>query len=117
MSSKLTKFELDIIDEIIRYNGEEGNSLKLHIPHLRVKSREYTGVGIYVNFDYIGTETDLKFDSTGWNILSSNRLLEMDSIEHGLNYMLHIQNGRFEFLEIVTYVDLWDGSINTYWFR
>ncbi|MGB0356674.1 MAG: hypothetical protein ACPGC9_00350 [Cytophagales bacterium] len=37
---------------MISSGGEQYPGIEKHIPYLQVKSREYTGVGMYVNFVY-----------------------------------------------------------------
>ena len=70
----------------------------LHFPYLVVKSREYSGVGMYSNFEYMK-----EFDQRDINLLlTSLKELTVDNLENELSYVLSITNGKIQFLEIVT---------------
>lgn len=48
---KLTELEISIINDILDYNFEKSHEIKTQLTHLTIRNREFTGFGIYVNFD------------------------------------------------------------------
>ena len=94
----LNNLEIEILQEIIKDNKRDYPFLEIHFPFIYVKSREYTGVGIYVNFEY-----SKYFEFNNLNVLiTSSKCLTVDMLENELSYVLNITNGRIDFLEIVT---------------
>lgn len=116
METKLNILEQAIISEIIKFNEEQYPFIKDHFFYLIVKSRENTGVGMYINFDYLPVINSLiSFEED--IILSSNKGLEIDVLEYGLNYELNITKGKIDFLELVTNGEFWDGSFSKFRFE
>ena len=114
MAKELNELELAIIKEISRFNMRNA-FLKEHLPYLKVKSREETGVGMYVNFEYISMDSSI-VKSNKDMVLSSNKMLEIDGLKYGLNYELNIIKGKIVFLELVTNGELWDGKFRHFKF-
>jgi len=113
MKKELNIFERAIIDEIVRFNGEKYPNLKKHICLLQIKFRNKTGVGMYVNFEYRHEISQI--DSIQNDIvLSSDKSLELDSLKYELNFELKITEGIFDFLEIVTNGESWDGKYKSF---
>lgn len=114
----MNSLEKAIIAEIIEFNKQKYPFLEKHIPFLKVKSRENTGVGMYINFEY-SSEKNVTIEQNKKDIsLSSNKLLELNNLQYGLVYELNITNGKFDFLELVTQVDEeWDGKYTAFRFR
>ncbi len=110
MKKHLNKLERAIISEIVKFNKKEYSSIELHIPYLNIKFREATGIGMYVHFEYSKEGGNFNIDNSEEICLSSNKQLELDNLEYGLNYELNITNGKFDFLELVTNGEDWDGS-------
>lgn len=106
MDKNLNHLEQVILAEIAEFNYKEYPYLKNHISHLRIKSREDTGVGRYVNFEYFNDE-QLTIDNSENTFLSSERSVEINALKYGINYELNITKGRFDFLELVTNGEAW----------
>ncbi len=95
---KLNKFETAIMDSIISENKSKFSFLEKQYSQLNVKSRENTGVGIYINFQLIKKN---KFKDIN-TLLSSSKTLSIPGFENELTYILDIKDGKINFLEIVT---------------
>lgn len=94
----LNDVEVAILKAIIEENQDKYPFLKIHFPHIFIKKREFTGVGIYSNFEYSSL-----FEEGNINlILSSSKELTIANLENELAYVLYITNGKINFLEIVT---------------
>lgn len=94
----LNNIEIAVLQAIINENQEKYQFLNLHFPYLVLKSREYTGVGMYTNFEY-----SKEFEQSDVNVLlTSLKGLTVNNLENELSYVLYITNGKIEFLEIVT---------------
>ncbi len=110
---KLNDLELATIKEILEANNKRYSFLKLHLQYLRVKNREYTGVGIYSNFEYSKVIDELGIN----DLISSPKRLMVDKIKNELSYVLDITNGKIKFLEIVTNGnESWDGTFKNFHF-
>lgn len=107
---KINKFESVVLSTL----AEKYPFLNEHIPYLRIKNREITGVGMYVNFDY-SQEIKIK-DMDFYNVsLSTNENIEIDNLKYGLGFELDITNGMVNFLEFITYGgECWDGVIKEF---
>jgi len=116
MGTHLNSLEMAIIEEIVSTKGEQYPLLKNHIPFLRVKSREKTGVGVYVNFEYEEFQTLSKVTEMDDLVLTSEKSLELDVLQYGLNYELNLTKGRIAFLELVTNGEHWDGIFGKFTF-
>jgi hypothetical protein len=94
----MKKIETAILKAIINENKNNFSFLAEHYPYLYVKSREYTNIGIYINFGYIR-----QFQQRDINVLlSSRKTLIADNLENELSYIVAITNGKINFIEIVT---------------
>jgi len=114
MDKNLNLLEQAIINEIAEFNKSEYSFIKEHLPHLRIKSREDTGVGMYVYFKYSEEEVNLEMNNSEDTCLSSDKSLELDVLEYGVNYELNITNGKIDFLELVTNGEDWDGKYENF---
>lgn len=106
----LNKFEKEVLERL----SNKYEHLKEHIPFLVVKSREYTGVGLYMNFEYIKNveRLPIKEDSLG-----IDDYIIMEGLENELIFELDISDGLMNFLEFVTCGENWDGTIKNYSFE
>ena len=112
--NNLNMLETSIINEIIEYNKGDRDFIKAHLPFVRVKSRDITGVGVYVNFEYSREELEFVSDTKKNIVLSSDKSLEIDTLKYGVNYELNITDGKLDFLELVTNGESWDGNYESY---
>lgn len=104
---KLNKLEKSILERL----ATKYPDIKLHIPFLKVRSREITGVGMYINFFYcksIEKTFDFEIDNAS---ISTNETIEIEGLKYGLGYEVDITNGRINFIELVTYGEEWNGDI------
>lgn len=93
----MKNIEKAILKAIINENRSNFSFLEEHYPYLYVKSREYTNMGIYINFGYIR-----QFHSRDINVLlSSGETLIADNLENELSYILAVTDGKINFIEIV----------------
>lgn len=114
---ELNTIELAILAEIANYNAKQYPFVKVHLPYLRVKSRKRTGVGVYVYFEYVSVDKLIFSYDTDYLVLSSDRKLMIDGLKYGLNYEINIIDGKFDFLEIVTNGETWDGEFGDFEFQ
>lgn len=103
--------------EILKVIAHEYPILRSHIPYLRVKNREYTGVGMYVNLSYENYEDErVRLIEDG--LLSVNKVITLNGVENGLGFTLDIADGLVNFIELFTYDDeTWDGTFNVFEFQ
>ncbi len=106
----MNQLEQAILNDLPEFNKKEYPSLKEHLLHLRIKSREDTGVGRYVYFEYSEEGVNLKMNISENICLSSEKSLELDVLEYSVNYELNITNGKIDFWELVTNGEDWDGK-------
>lgn len=55
----MNELEKAILSEITKTHSDLKTILVKHFSVLRIKNREYTGVGIYVNFEYENSDLPL----------------------------------------------------------
>jgi len=108
--------EQTILNEIANAHQNEYPFIKDHLPFIRVKSREKSDAGMYVNFMYTKDFKHSKQPKQADIYLTSNKSLELDNLDYGLNHELNITNGKLDFLELVTNGEYWDGSYKSFSF-
>jgi hypothetical protein len=96
---------------ILKRVSEKHPAIKSHIPFLRILNREYTGVGMYVNFIYSDEGKSLNPIEPLSDTLSTNERVELPGLKFGLCFVIDITDGKINFIELVTYGEDWDGSI------
>ena len=110
---ELTKFELSILTRVaFKYPF-----VKSHLPLLRVKSRELTGVGMYTNFEYINYDLNVidVYDKK-YIALTTDEIIKIKGLTNGLQYYVDYTNGKLLFIEVVTCDEAWDGNtLDFYW--
>lgn len=116
MKTNLNALEIAILNEIAESNSKQYPLLKNHLNYIRVKSREYTGVGAYVSFDYLSKYQKSIIINEEHLVLSSEKMLEINLLQYGLNYEINITNGKIDFLEIATNGEPWDGDFGEFRF-
>ena len=102
----MNELEKAILNEIANTHSDLKESLEKHFSALRIKNREYTGVGIYVNFEYNHSDLPLipKRHMTG------NSELIIPNLEFPVTYEIAITNGLISFMELVANGSGWDGK-------
>ena len=106
---KLNAFETAILE---RFAGKY-EYLRNHIPFLKVKNREYTGVGMYINFTYTNMVESLEINDT---CLGTDEMISVESLINGLFFELAITDGRIDFIELVTLDEDWDVVVDNFSF-
>lgn len=104
---KLNKLEKSILERL----ATKYPDIKLHIPFLKVETREITGVGMYINFSYyksIEKVLDFEIDNAS---ISTNETIEIEGLKYGLSYEVDVTDGRINFIALVTYGEEWNGDI------
>ncbi len=95
---ELNELEKVLLLAIIDYNKQKYSFLETHYPHLYVKNREFTVVGLYTMFEY---KKDIICNDIN-DFIVSDKSLFVDGFECELTYELNITKGKIDFLEIVT---------------
>lgn len=113
LKNALNNFELSILEKI----SVEYPFLKSHVPFLRIRSRQRTGVGMYAGFLYADDIEFLESIPARFSHLSSNSVLRIEGLKYGLSYEIAITNGRMDFLEVVANEEDWDGQHQNFWFE
>lgn len=113
MESELTLLENYLVNQIV--NNTSYDNLKLQISYLKVKSRENTRVGQYVNFiiyppfDLILKEKEMKN-----SVISIPKLLKLNNVHTEFSFELNITNGQIDFLEIIGNGEHWNNNYSSY---
>jgi hypothetical protein len=108
---KLNNFELKVLELV----SSKYPSLRNHIPYLRVARRKYTGVGIFVYFNYLEPPDDLKSLELLIDTLSTWDQIKIKGLKYDLSWEVVITDGRINFIEFVTNGnEAWDGSVNNF---
>ncbi len=89
-------------------------TIGLHIPFLKVKSRVFTGVGMYVNFEYAEGNQTLPILELQNSTIGNNEIIEIPGLEFGLGYEVDITDSKINFIEFITYGEAWDGDTSTF---
>jgi hypothetical protein len=110
-----SRFELDLLHSILDEQKGKYPALYEQIPLLGVRSRELTGVGGYVHFE-LPDDPKVPTESGQPDVmLTTNKMIEMDSPPSGMAFALDVTAGRINFLELVTFGDeRWDGTVGRY---
>jgi hypothetical protein len=91
----LNNLEKALLGAIIEDNRLKYPFLEKHFGYLYVLSREFTGVGMYVNFAY-GEKFNANEINNNINIIpiSSHKSLIFDGFQYELSYELSVSNGK-----------------------
>ncbi|NDK55043.1 hypothetical protein [Pontibacter fetidus] len=116
MDEKLNSLEHAILSEIEKSHRETHPFLKEHMLDLKVSSREFTGVGVYVHFDAKGQKRQKNKISKEKTYLGVNKSFYIDTLEFPISFELNLsEEGVLEFLEIVSNDDkTWNGEFNKF---
>lgn len=102
---ELNNIELDILQRLSLIYP----SIKKHIPLLKVLNSKITGVGMFVNFFYVDNE-NIPFLEIKSGSLSTNEDISLINLKYGLGYEVDITDSKINFIEFITYGELWDGK-------
>ena len=107
MLLELNKLENSILERL----AKDYPFVRDHIPFLKVESREYTGVGAYVNFGYDNPDNIELSTRIGISHISTNERIEVNGLKYGLQWEIAITGGKLDFIELVTIDEEWFGPI------
>ncbi len=112
----LNHLEISLIEEIIEANSSSFPELTEQLSRLNVSEREYTGIGIYVNFELDNQIEIYQSIVIPTEILGSKTSFFVDSLVNEIAYELCLtQSGKFKFLEIVNNDGIdWNGKFKTF---
>ncbi|QMU27523.1 hypothetical protein [Adhaeribacter radiodurans] len=115
MNEKLNSLQYAILSEIERFHRETHPFLKDQMLDLKVKTREFTGVGWYVNFDPKGQKRQNNKIPKAKTYLSVSKNYYIDTLEFPISFELNLsEEGVLEFLEIVSNDNkTWNGEFNS----
>ncbi|HEV8512733.1 MAG TPA: hypothetical protein VGQ59_05635 [Cyclobacteriaceae bacterium] len=106
----LNILEREVLKAIVDEHAIKLPGFQEHFAKLKVKGREYTGVGLYTNFQYQSIKMAVKDIA-----LSSKKRLLIKGLKYELSYELNLTDGKIHFLEIVTNGnESWDGQAETF---
>jgi len=113
---KLNSFEKAILEEVISFNEKEYPHFREHLKYIRVKSREFTGVGEYIYLSYLPSTPGnifLEYDDT---YLCSDNYLYIQGIKYPVTYAPSVSKGKIDMIEVVTIAENWDGTVTSFKF-
>ena len=113
MVDTLNYFELSVLYKV----SNDYPFLKSHIPFLQVKSREFTGVGLFINFSYLDGNAVYQEIPGNFTALSRYASLLVEGLEHEVAYEVAVASGKVAFLELVANGENWDGAIHGFRFK
>jgi hypothetical protein len=115
---QITQLEYAVMSQLLRGDCAVLKALRDQFSVSRVKSREATGVGFYLNFDVsndfpgVHVELECKRDFEVGDVEA-----EIDSLQHGAGFVLFIRDGRISFLEGYTYDEPWPDEVKNFSLR
>jgi hypothetical protein len=108
--AEIKEVELSLLKSIINGNLEKFSFLLEHLGDIKIKSREATGIGLNITFEYLKDVQEEEEFTNG--LLSTELKLTTPSLKNELTYCLDITNGKIDFLEIITNGnEIWDGNL------
>ncbi|MHC2992299.1 hypothetical protein OB13_12110 [Pontibacter sp. HJ8] len=115
MDEKLNSLEHAILSEIEKSHRETYPFLKEQMLDLKVSSREFTGVGVYVHFSHKGQKRQENNISKEKTYLGVSKSIYIDTLDFPISFELNLsEEGVLEFLEIVSNDDkTWNGEFNS----
>ena len=112
----LNQLEKALIEEIIDSNSSSFPELRRQLLRLYVTERDFTGVGIYVNFELKNQIEIYKSSERINEVLGSKTSFYLDSLKNEIAYELCLtSSGKSKFLEIVNNDGIsWNGKFKTF---
>ena len=97
------------------FSGNENGfeQLRRQVGNLRVKAREYTGAGVFVDFDTI--EDKLRVNVPDCEV--TNVEGESDALQKGFGCAVFIRNGQITTLECFSYDEPWPSDLGKFRIR
>lgn len=102
----MNELEKAILTEIADSYPELKNNLIRHYSELQINNRKFTGVGVYINFEYKNTE----LEPIRKNHLSGKAELIIPNMEFPVTYEIAFTNGMISFMELISNEEEWNGG-------
>jgi len=114
MESELNDLEKAILLDIGKTHANSHPNLINQILNIQIASREYTGVGVYVNFVF---EKNAEVENNNIiKCLATNSSYKLDGLKYPISFELNLtKEGKLEFLELASNGnELWNGTYNSF---
>ena len=105
--TKLTAFERDLLESALH----DWPDLLAQLDHCCVKERGHTGGGAMVKLS-VSKKAKLCLGSP--RIINTLDLLEIDGLENGAGFLVHVENGHLDCLEQFAYGEEYPKKIDEY---
>lgn len=102
------RLENEVMREIINENPEYSKKLLYQYKNSEIENRVFTGHGFYTHYNI---KSDLYSLGKDINLALGNISANLNSIKHGVGFVLFIKNGNISCLEGYTYDEPWPDDI------
>jgi hypothetical protein len=115
MSENYNKLEKAIIDHLIEQYP--GTALSDQLSSAQFKSREWTKVGFYVDFEVDRDLVKINFENCGGNYPVDGPTLISEGIEHGGGCLIWGKDGYLDCIELFAYSSYFNENIGDFSFE
>jgi hypothetical protein len=106
----LLELEAAVLDMLLAGTHPVLGVLRRQLAGARVRSREFSGAGFFVEFD---VPSDLEAASTKENrIHFGDVVAKLPELKHGAGFVLFVRDGRLEMLEGYSYDEPWPERVS-----
>lgn len=98
--SSLNGFEKAALDFLTRGEDERLQVLRKQLGKLQVKERDFTGVGFFSELEVAEPSPSLAIKK---NLVIGDVYAEIEEMEHGVGFLLFVEDGRMKTLECFSY--------------
>lgn len=103
----LNELEIILLNKLFhKYPG-----LQKHLPFLKVSERVLTKGGMIVHLMYENFNSPLDDINA---LFSDEENIETSNLKNGLVYVIDVTDGEIKFIELMTYNEPWNGSLDNY---
>jgi hypothetical protein len=102
-----TPLEAAAMDMLLAGVGPVLAALHRQLDQARISRRDMTGVGFVIDLD---VPAELRIEGLG-NLHLSDVAAEIDGLQHGAGFVLHVMNGMIDYVEGFTYDEPWPDRI------
>ena len=104
---QLTDLEATILDALLAGDAPELKVLRDQARDISVQRREHTGVGCYTHFAVRPGAMRLSVEG---RLILSDVGAEVEGVEHGAGFVLYVERGVLDCLEVFTYTGEWPAT-------
>ena len=108
----LTQLEQAVLDKCLAGNHPTLAALRMQAGRARVKERQETGVGFFVDF-----EVDASMPSVDGDFHIGDVHGEVSGLAHGVGFVLFVRSGQLSVLEGFTFDEQWPTSVASFELR